>query len=76
MTVDGQVMSCRLTGLDAETSYLIYAYVDMGSGGRMQSKPVVVKTGVDPVLPDDPRFGVPECSQVTASSATVSCTFE
>lgn len=50
-------MSCRLTGLDAETSYLIYAYVDMGSGGRMQSKPVVVKTGVDPVLPDDPRFG-------------------
>ena len=57
VTVDGQVMSCRLTGLDAETSYLIYAYVDMGSGGRMQSKPVVVKTGVDPVLPDDPRFG-------------------
>lgn len=45
VTVDGQVMSCRLTGLDAETSYLIYAYVDMGSGGRMQSKPVVVKTG-------------------------------
>ena len=44
VTVDGQVMSCRLTGLDAETSYLIYAYVDMGSGGRMQSKPVVVKT--------------------------------
>ena len=71
VTVDGQVMSCRLTGLDAETSYLIYAFVDMGSGGRMQSKPVVVKTGVDPVLPDDPRFGVPECSQVTASSATV-----
>lgn len=71
-----QVMSCRLTGLDAETSYLIYAYVDMGSGGRMQSKPVVVKTGENPVLPDDPRFGVPECSQVTASSATVSCTFE
>lgn len=76
VTVDGQVMSCRLTGLDAETSYLIYAFVDMGSGGRMQSKPVVVKTGVDPVLPDDPRFGVPECSQVTASSATVSCTFD
>ena len=76
VTVDGQVMSCRLTGLDAETSYLIYAYVDMGSGGRMQSKPVVVKTGENPVLPDDPRFGVPECSQVTASSATVSCTFE
>lgn len=76
VTVDGQVMSCRLTGLDAETSYLIYAYVDMGSGGRMQSKPVVVKTGVDPVLPDDPRFGVPDCSQVTASSATVSCTFD
>lgn len=45
VTVDGQVMSCRLTGLDAETSYLIYAFVDMGSGGRMQSKPVVVKTG-------------------------------
>ena len=42
----------------------------------MQSKPVVVKTGVDPVLPDDPRFGVPDCSQVTASSATVSCTFD
>lgn len=76
VTVDGQVMSCRLTGLDAETSYLIYAYVDMGSGGRMQSKPVVVKTGVDPVLPDDPRFGVSDCSQVTASSATVSCTFD
>ncbi len=76
VTVDGQVMSCRLTGLDAETSYLIYAFVDMGSGGRMQRKPVVVKTGVDPVLPDDPRFGVPECSQVTASSATVSCTFD
>ena len=76
VTVDGQVMSCRLTGLDAETSYLIYAYVDMGSGGRMQSKPVVVKTGENPVLPDDPRFGVPECSQVTASSATVSCTFD
>lgn len=48
VTVDGQVMSCRLTGLDAETSYLIYAFVDMGSGGRMQSKPVVVKTGVEP----------------------------
>ena len=76
VTVDGQVMSCRLTGLDAETSYLIYAYVDMGSGGRMQSKPVVVKTGENPVLPDDPKFGVPEYSQVTASSATVSCTFE
>ena len=51
VTVDGQVMSCRLTGLDAETSYLIYAYVDMGSGGRMQSKPVVVKTGENPELP-------------------------
>lgn len=76
VTVDGQVMSCRLTGLDAETSYLIYAYVDMGSGGRMQSKPVVVKTGENPVLPDDPKFGVPEYSQVTASSATVSCTFD
>lgn len=57
VTVDGQVMSCRLTGLDAETSYPIYAYVDMGSGGRMQSKPVVVKTGENPVLPDDPKFG-------------------
>lgn len=48
VTVDGQVMSCRLTGLDAETSYLIYAYVDMGSGGRMQSKPVVVQNGGEP----------------------------
>ena len=58
VTVDGQVMSCRLTGLDAETSYLIYAFVDMGSGGRMQSKPVVVKTGVDPVLPEVRGAGV------------------
>lgn len=75
VTVDGTVMSCRLEGLDAETSYLIYAYVDMGSGGRMQSQAVVVKTGPAPVLPDDPTFGKPDYSAVTASSATVSCSF-
>lgn len=31
VTVDGQVMSCRLTGLDDETSYLIYAYWTWGA---------------------------------------------
>lgn len=76
VTVDGAVMSCRLTELDAETSYLIYAYVDMGSGGRMQSPAVVVKTGPAPVLPDDPTFGKPDYSAVTASAATVTCTFD
>lgn len=75
VTVAGSGMSCRLTGLEAQTSYLIYAYVDMGGSGRMQSPAVVFETGQAPVLSDDPTFGKPEYSDVTASSATVACTF-
>lgn len=75
VTVDGSTLSCELTGLDAETSYVAYAYVEMGTGGRMQSSPVAFKTGAGPVLSDDPTFGQPGYSEVTASSATVSGSF-
>lgn len=76
--VNANTLSCRLVSLEPETTYLVYAYMDLGSGSQMQSPAVRFKTGKegDPGAPDAPQFGTPVCSEVTSSSASVSCTFD
>lgn len=77
--IDGPILSCRLTGLAAQTNYLIYAFVVVGAE-RMQSSPIVFETGVGGEEPDpepeaNPTFGSPSSGSVTKNSATISCTF-
>lgn len=82
VTVKGSTLSCRLTGLDPESNYIIYAFVDM-SDVRRQSPMAGFITGTendpDPDPDPDPSlgltFGAPTWSGVTASGATVNCTF-
>lgn len=76
VTVEGNLLSGLLTGLEAETTYLVYAYVALGVDFRLQSAPVMFRSGPDPVLPDEPVFGQPNYADVTASSALISGSFE
>lgn len=76
VTVEGNLLSGMLTGLEAETTYLVYAYVALGADFHLQSVPVMFRSGPDPVLPDEPVFGQPNYTDVTASSAQISGSFE
>ena len=38
--VSGNALSCRLSDLEPETDYLVYAYLELGGAGRMQSESV------------------------------------
>ncbi|MEG2061451.1 MAG: DNA/RNA non-specific endonuclease [Alistipes sp.] len=78
-TVNGKVLSCQLEALEAQTTYLVYAFVVVG-GERMQSAPITFQTGDDGDEPEDPTvvkptFGALTSAALTASSATVSGSF-
>ncbi|MFQ7386455.1 MAG: hypothetical protein ACLRM8_00840 [Alistipes sp.] len=72
MEVSGNAL-CHLSDLEPETDYLVYAYLELGGAGRMQSESVSFGRGSDPG--NAPAFGQPAYSEVTSSSAVVSCTF-
>lgn len=81
-TIDGSRMSATLSGLSAETDYTVYAFVDL-SKGRMLSRAAAFKTGPagetpdpgpDPD-PDEPAFGTPSATEVTTTTAKLSCVF-
>lgn len=77
-TVDGNRLTCTLSGLQPETSYQVYAYADLPTG-RVRSESVAFKTGKDDVPdPGEPVFGTPSASDVTATTATLngSVTFD
>lgn len=77
-TVDGNRLTGRLSGLQPETSYQVYAYADLPKG-RVRSESVAFKTGKDDVPdPGEPVFGTPSASDVTATTATLngSVTFD
>ena len=73
--VSGNALSCRLSDLEPETDYLVYAYLELGGAGRMQSESVSFRTGKGSDPGNAPAFGQPAYSEVTSSSAVVSCTF-
>lgn len=73
--VSGNALSCRLSDLEPETDYLVYAYLELGGAGRMQSESVSFRTGTGSDPGNAPAFGQPAYSEVTSSSAVVSCTF-
>lgn len=73
--VSGNALSCRLSDLEPETDYLVYAYLELGGAGRMQSESVSFRTGTGSDPGNAPVFGQPAYSEVTSSSAVVSCTF-
>lgn len=75
--VDGTGIAATLTGLQPETSYVVFAYAGL-STGRVQSAGAVFKTGQDDMPdpdPERPAFGTPAASGVTKTEATLSCTF-
>ena len=75
--VDGTGVAATLTGLQPETSYVVFAYAGL-STGRVQSAGAVFKTGQDDMPdpdPERPAFGTPAASGVTKTEATLSCTF-
>ena len=78
VTVDGSTLSATLSGLQAETFYVVYAYADLGTG-RMQSAGSAFRTEQSETLPEPnperPTFGTPSALNVTASAATLSCGF-
>lgn len=43
--VSGNALSCHLSDLEPETDYLVYAYLELGGAGRMQSESVSFRTG-------------------------------
>lgn len=43
--VSGNALSCRLSDLEPETDYLVYAYLELGGAGRMQSESVSFRPG-------------------------------
>ncbi len=73
--VSGNALSCHLSDLEPETDYLVYAYLELGGAGRMQSESVSFRTGKGSDPGNAPAFGQPAYSEVTSSSAVVSCTF-
>lgn len=78
VTVDGSTLSATLSGLQAESFYVVYAYADLGTG-RMQSAGSAFRTEQSETLPEPdperPTFGTPSALNVTASAATLSCGF-
>lgn len=75
--VDGTGIAATLTGLQPETSYVVFAYAGL-STGRVQSAGAVFKTGQDDMPdpdPERPAFGTPAASGVTKTEATLNCTF-
>ena len=73
--VSGNALSCRLSDLEPETDYLVYAYLELGGAGRMQSESVSFRTGKGSDPGNAPAFGQPAYSEVTripnSSSAVV-----
>lgn len=70
-------IGATLTGLQPETDYLVFAYVDL-STGRIQSRGATFRTGQGDMpapAPGQPAFGTPVASGVTQTGATLSCTF-
>lgn len=75
VTVDGAVITCRLTGLSPETTYVGHAFVSLG-GQQLESKTIAFQTVT---MGDEDRgtpvFGALSVSDVTSSSATLSGSF-
>lgn len=63
--VSGNALSCRLSDLEPETDYLVYAYLELGGAGRMQSESVSFRTGKGSDPGNAPAFGQPAYSEVT-----------
>lgn len=57
--VSGNALSCRLSDLEPETDYLVYAYLELGGAGRMQSESVSFRTGTGSDPGNAPVFGQP-----------------
>lgn len=78
VTVDGSTLHATLSGLAPQTVYVAYAYADLGAG-QMQSVGISFQTGEGGSLPEpdpeNPTFGTPWASDVTASSAMLNCGF-
>ena len=78
VTVDGSTLHATLSGLAPKTVYVAYAYADLGAG-QMQSVGISFQTGEGGSLPEpdpeNPAFGTPWVSDVTASSAMLNCGF-
>ncbi|WP_295936215.1 DNA/RNA non-specific endonuclease [uncultured Alistipes sp.] len=77
VSIEGKTIIANLYGLKSYTAYAAYAYVDLPGGGRALSDRIVFMTteGDDPGPVAEPEFGEPVHSNVTSSSATVSCEF-
>ena len=69
VTIDGNRLSARVSGLQPETTYIFYAYADLPTG-RTRSASVAFVTGKSS---GNPTFGTPSATDVTTTTATLKC---
>lgn len=69
VTVDGNRLSARVSGLEPETTYVFYAYADLPTG-RTRSGGASFETGENS---GKPTFGTPLAADVTTTTATLKC---
>lgn len=69
VTIDGNRLSARVSGLQPETTYIFYAYADLPTG-RTRSASAAFVTGKSS---GNPTFGTPSAADVTTTTATLKC---
>lgn len=69
VTVDGNRLSARVSGLQPKTLYVFYAYADLPTG-RTRSGGASFETGENT---GKPTFGTPLAADMTTTTATLKC---